>query len=90
MTALQSIDDQFMQFEDHFNLNLFSFFTTSIIHTIMKIQWNIVNVFNSHYTSYDVSNSDIKSIELCKEIRTLKKDEESDLYAVLQYIWKIS
>lgn len=65
-----------------------------MIQTIIKIQWNIENVFNSHYTSNNTSSSEIKTVELSEEILTLKKcikkNKESDTQAVLQYIKKMN
>lgn len=59
----------------------------------MKIQWNIINVFNLHHILNDASNSDIKLVELWEKILTLRKrikNEKRYLYAILQYILKIN
>ncbi|CAI6362922.1 unnamed protein product [Macrosiphum euphorbiae] len=83
---LQSINDRFIQLEDH--SKLFSFL------------YNISNVNNYEHlmkcckdlqlalSSNDGLNSDINSVELCEEINTLQKhlQNENDPKAILQFI----
>ena len=83
---LQSINDRFIQLEDH--SKLFSFL------------YNISNVNNYEHlmkcckdlqlalSSNDGLNSDINSVELCEEINTLQKHlkNENDPKAILQFI----
>lgn len=82
---LQSINDRFIQLEDH--SKLFSFL------------YNISNVNNYEYlmkccedlqlalSSNDGLNSDINSVELCEEINTLQRNlkNENDPKPILQF-----